>query len=253
MKLTEKTPGVLGGLGIVDRAPSEVSEVLLRLNMSHTMAWRDGFRNCATHVYGTAKEQPIWPVVVDSLKTLTKMTLSGRYLYLVVDSRAEVSNTNLSNWMWPEKRTHETFTENLTSVLIASHKSAGCSWVLKVDEPSLMDYVNTAVKPSQLTEFQTLTCKINPYSLRKEVQDLCIMYMVGSAKDKALKAKLGSNFRLQPLLDLMRHPRTQELRSATLRTLAGELIGPVCKEMAFETFEVMYFIKAAELRNKAKG
>jgi hypothetical protein len=234
---------VLAAFGVVDRAPLQVSDALKELNMSHTYTWRQGVRVNSTHIDGLALEQPVWPIVVDSLRTLSKIKVHGRYVFLVVDSRAALANANLSGHLWPEHQTGS-FTNTLKRALIES-KTAQCCWELESREPSLMDYVNTATKPSQLNNIQTLLYKITPYALRKEVQALCISYIAGTTSAQSLKTKLKSNLKFAQLLELMFQEKTTKYRDACI--LARTVPMPqVVKDTGYQSFEIMYVLKSAE-------
>jgi hypothetical protein len=157
--------------------------------------------------------------------------------------------------MWPENRSHESFTESLASALVSLHSEypEKNTWMLKTVEPSLMDYVNTAVKPSHLSEYQKLVYKINPYALRKEVQDMCIAYMVGAVKPKVLKAKLDTSFKLQPLQDLMFSPEANKIKTSVL--IAKEdlkCVDSICKANGLSSFDVLYWVKAWATRSAMK-
>jgi hypothetical protein len=233
---------VLAAFGIVDRAPLQVSDALRQLNMSHTYAWRDGVRYCSTDINGLCREQPVWPIIVDSLRTLSKMQVKGPYVYLVVDSRAALATTNLGTYLWPEKRDHTFLTSLRDALVIAAGRPD--DWKLAVNEPSLMDYVNTATKPSQLTDIQSLLFKISNYPLRKEVKTLCISYLAGTASLSAVKAKLNSNLKLAPLLTVMLDDRTKRLKDA-VAMLKTTHIDKVVKETGIQSFELLYVMKSA--------
>jgi len=240
---------VLAAFGIVDRSPLEVSDALKTLNMSHTYAWRQGVRYNTTTIDGLANEQPVWPIVVDSLRTLSKLKVDGRYVFLVVDSRAALANTNLDGTLWPERQSGS-FVHCLRKALITS-KTAKAVWNLEAREPSLMDYVNTATKPSQLNKYQTLTCKITPYSLRKEVQALCISYLAGSASIKALKTKLRSNLKFAPLLEFMLDDKTRVYRDA-INMLKTTPMDRVVKDTGIQSFDLLFIMNSNKKSNETR-
>lgn len=232
----------LAAFGVVDHAPLELSDVLKSLNMSHTYVWRDGFRINSMDIDGGRKEQPVWPVIVQNVKTLDKVGSGGRFVYFVTDSRAALSHTNINAALWPENRKDHHFNDCMRWVLIHSHKKNE-EWVLQKNEPTLMDYVNSATKPSQLNNLQSLFYKINPYALRKEIQILCISYLAGYTSHKLMREKLKSSLKFADLLELMESPKTKALRDAVAR-VRTEPIEKVVKETGAASFELMYLIKS---------
>lgn len=239
---------ILGAYGVVDLAPLQVSDILRRLNMSHTFAFRQGVRYNTLSIDGLTKEQPVWPVITDSVRTMERMQLEeGRYVYFVVDSRAALSHTNITRVMWPEEREDRTITEAIKAVLVHSHKR-NLHWEYLKKEPSLMDYVNYATKPSFLNNIQTQFYKINPYALRKEVQILCISYLAGYTSYTEMKRKLKSNLKFQALFELVDSTKAKELRAAVEMT-KNKSVEQVAKETGFATFELLY-IKNSGAQNR---
>lgn len=242
----------LAAFGIVDQAPLYVSDALRVLKMSHTYAWRDGLRTCSTEVNGLCKQQPVWPVVVDSVRTLQKIGAGGHFVFFVVDSRAALSHTNISNALWPETYPEDMSFLDAMKACLVSTKGLKPSWEFERKEPSLMDYVNAAVKPSFLSDLQSQMYKINPYAFRKEVQAMCILYLAGRKSQKAMKAMLKTNLRLYYLLELMTSEKAQQFRDAVLRLHKELMIRPhkdavdmIVKETGFMSFELLYVYKSA--------
>jgi hypothetical protein len=230
---------ILAAYGILDYSPIQVSEFLRRLRMSHTV--EGGIRQSYT-VDGLCKEQPVWPVIVDKVKAIPKVSCDrGHSVLFVCDSRAALSTTNLSISLWPDHRSPDTLAAFKTSLVIASKNAEG--WDLISKEPSTLDYVNSATKPSLVNKLQTEVYKLTPYSLRKEVQQLMIAYLAGTASYSAMHKKLKSSLKLQRLAELLHLPKAKELREAVLM-LGNSSVEEVAKKTGFETFELLYLSRS---------
>jgi hypothetical protein len=232
---------ILAAYGILDYSPIQVSEFLRRLRMSHTL--EGGIRHLTHTLDGLCKEQPLWPIVVDKVKAVTKLrTQTARTVLLVCDSRAALSTTNLCSELWPENRGPD-MVEALKRSFIAANRNE-CTWSLTNDEPSTLDYVNSATKPSFVNGCQSALYRITPYALRKEVQQLMISYLAGSASYTAMHKKLASSLKLQDLSALLHLPKAKELREAVMM-LRNYSVEEVAKQTGFETFELLYISKSS--------
>lgn len=240
--------GILAAYGVPDHSPYDISTVLSGLGVGHTIMWREGLATKSKTIEAQKEGQKSWPIIVDSVRLLPLLKLHGRYIAYVTDARAALSLSNIDNSMWAGSTDNSQFLKAIKQSLKVRVRDVP-KWSLTRREPSLMEYVNKAVKPSQLNDFQTLVCKINPYTLRKEIQTLFIGYLASSVKGSVLKAKLNSSYRLAPLLDLMKAERTQELRKAVAQVKAGADLEVVCTETDFESFEIMYILKASAARS----
>jgi hypothetical protein len=236
---------ILSAFGIPDYSPLQVSELLKYLSMSHTL--EGGYvRHLTCTVDGLCKEQPVWPIVVDRIKAIPRIrTTTDRQVLFVCDSRAALSQTNLGTELWPEHRGIETL-RTLKKVLVQSNKSKG--WTLTTSEPTTLEYVESASKPSYLNLIQTLLYKLTPYALRKEVQHLVISYLAGTASYTALNKKLRSSLKLQDLSVLLNDPKAKELRAA-VSLLSSMSVEEVAKTTGFQTFEILYISRSND-KNK---
>lgn len=239
--------GILAAYGVPDHSPYDISTVLSGIGVGHTIMWREGLTTKSKTIKSNGSTQKAWPIIVDSVRLLPLLKLHGRYIAYVTDARAALSLSNINNSMWDET-TDVPFAKAIKQSLKVKVRDVP-DWSLTRREPSLMEYVNKAVKPSQLNDFQTLVCKINPYTLRKEIQTMFIGYLASVVKGSTLKAKLNSSYRLAPLLELMKAERTQELRKAVAQVKSGTDLEKVCLETDFESFEIMYILKASAARS----
>jgi len=216
--------------------------------MSHSFVGGFG-RTMRLTVDGLCVEQPVWPVVVDKVKAVPKVhTEYNRLVYFVCDARAPLAVCNLSQALWPEHRNDMDLEVAIRNALERSNELTH-DWQLRVSEPSMSEYVNIASKPSLMNHIQGTIYKITPYTLRKEVQKLCIAYLAGAVTVTALRRKLKSSYKLADLLALMDSDKARNLKDAVAAT-RSKTVEVVAKEYGVETFEVLYCLRSYE-QNKA--
>jgi hypothetical protein len=237
---------ILAAYGIPDYSTIQMSECLRDLRLSHTI--EGGFiRHMVCTVDGLCKEQPVWPIVVDRVKAIPKLRTNKSHTVLFVcDSRAALATTNLDRILWPEQRSTN-FGDDLKLALIKARRQTE-DWTLVNNEPTTLDYVNSATTPSFVNKCQDAIYKITPYALRKEVQQLLIAYLAGTASYTALNKKLKTSLKLQTLSDLMHTPKAKELRDA-VAMLSKTSVEEVAKKTGFQTFELLY-LSRSDAKNK---
>lgn len=239
---------ILGAFGVVDYPPLQVSEALHELNMSHSIA--GSIRSQRITYDGLSTQQPVWPVIVDSIESMLKVrTKRDRLVYFICDSRAALATTNIYRNLWPENRAGDLRT-GIKNALVTSRNLN--QWTLTRDETTITDYVNIATKPSILNDIQSAFYKINPYSLRRETQLLCIGYLSGYASFTEMKRNLTSNFKLERIYKLMVDERAKALRQATMM-LSSMKVEEAAKLTGFDTFELLYISKSSAKYREAKS
>jgi len=228
--------------GLVDCSPIEASEILKRFSLSHSVV--GGFiKTMAVTTDGLSAEQPAWPVVIDKVKTIPKIkTKRSPLIYFVCDARTVLGQSNISQQLWPERRT-KSLEDSIADALVDALPSEK-PWTLTVNEPSLSDYVLIASKPAFLNLIQGSIYRITPYAKRKEVQRLCIQYLAGMVPLLRVKTLLKSSLKFNDLLSMMDSDKAMNLREAVKATNSKPL-EQVCKEYGVEQFEIMYVIKSA--------
>jgi hypothetical protein len=240
---------ILTALGIVDYTPLQLSGILRSLNLSHSYVCKQGVRYSEFEFDGYSKEQPAWPVIVDRVHIIPKVSVPReRLIYLVIDARSALATTNIDNSLWPEQR-NEYFIPSLIAKLKEVRK-ANTSWEFVSKDPSILDYVNVATKPSFLNDLQTEFYRISNYAQRKEIQIACIAYFGGFLSFSKLKTQLKSNLKFQELLRLMESPKARELQEAVAQ-LRFKSVDQVAKDTGFETFELSYILKSSQ--SQAQG
>jgi hypothetical protein len=194
-------------------------------------------------------EQPVWPIVFDSIKALAKVRQvldwkPKRVVAFVVDARAALSQTNLSVSLWPEHSNNSGNVHlDIKRSLIKAHKEDQ-KWKLEITNPSIMDYVNTAVKPSLLNDLGTLFYKISNYQQRKDIQKICIGYLAGLVGKVRMVNTLKANLKFGPILQLMISDQAEHLRHAVAE-LKTDTVDRVAKRTGFATFELLYVQRSA--------
>jgi hypothetical protein len=233
---------IKAAFGLVDCSPIEASEMLKSFRLSHSVV--GGFiKTMAVTTDYLSPEQPAWPVVIDKVKTITKIkTRKSPLIYFVCDARTVLAQSNISQALWPERRT-KSLEESIQDALVDA-LSAEKPWTLTVNEPSLSDYVLIASKPAFLNLIQGSIYRITPYQKRKEVQKLCIQYLAGMVPLLKVKTLLKSSLKFNDLLSMMDSDKALNLREA-IKATNSKPLEQVCKEYGVEQFEIMYVIKSA--------
>ncbi|BAG41607.1 hypothetical protein [Ralstonia phage phiRSL1] len=235
----------LAAFGIVDRAPLHVSQALRALNVSHSVVMRHGYRTAVTHVDMPVAEQPAWPVVVDGLRTFEKYVKArqGHLIFLVTDARAALSTTNISDVLWNDKM-KKPFDAALAAALQQATTNIS-GWEYKKNDPSIMDYVNSATKPSWLNDLQTQLYRLKNYQQQKRVREVCIGYLAGITPKTTALRFLKANLKLQDILLLMQNPKAEELKAAVAasRLSSADIVS---KATGIESFEIQYVLKSSQ-------
>jgi len=161
----------------------------------------------------------------------------------VTDARAALCQTNISSQLWPENRLLFDIKQDLKHVLKSAHRD-DFEWELKIKNPTIMDYVNTAVKPSFLNDLGTLFYKISNYQQRKEIQKLCIGYLASSTPKNKMLSALKANLKFEAILNLMTSDKAQELKDAVAQ-LKTDPVDVVANRTGLATFELLYVSKSA--------
>jgi hypothetical protein len=241
---------ILQAYGIIDCSPIQISEALRALNLSHTL---EGGTRRLTYD-GLCKEQPVWPVVVDHVRNIHRVS-GERLVLFVTDCRALLATTNLSTFLWPDNR-GPSLQASIKSALVSAHR-VNSDWSLVSKEPTTLEFVNSATKPSFLNLIQTQIYRVTPYALRKEVQQVIIAYLAGIESYTVMHRKLKSSLKLQTLYELLHLQKAKDLREAVL--MGGD-VEEVAKSTGFAPFELRYIqasstktANEARAAGKAKG
>lgn len=238
---------IIAAFGLFELSPLELSGLLRKWHVSHTVIGTVLGRTRRMEVDGLSKEQPAWPIVLGSVY-LTQHVICkhDHQIYFVVDSPAALSNTNLNQALWPQNRGPRTIEQAVYDALTAStvhFRKTKEQVTISYDEPTIDTYVSAATNPSCLNLIQTAIYKINPYQLRKEVQALCISYLAGGISKTKLKQRLKSNHKLEPLRLLMDSADTEKLRAAVQECKTGN-VETVAQAYNLEPYEIRYVMSS---------
>lgn len=173
---------------------------------------------------------PAAVMVYDDFRVLNSWASKGDMPLIIVLSRTEASYTNLPEFD-PE------------------HPVPTAKIKLKLSVPSVMDYVNMAVKPSYLMGVQTALYRISNHNTRKIAQAAIIKYLDSKMSWRQLRALLKGNLTTEPLVEIMQSPLAAELQQAVLRVREGQDIRVVEAESSFVSFDILYVIRSSE-KNK---
>lgn len=241
---------ILNAYGLVDVSPLQVSEMLRTLNLSHTFV--GGSPTTHTTIDGLCVEQPLWPVVIDRVRNVPKVTLAyPRLIYLVCDGRGPLELCNVRKDLWPDQRQSD-LSEALARMLVSVNEIDGEPWSLQLNERTIDSYVEEAAKPSFLNFLHQKTCKITPYSpLRKNVQKDTVAYLASGLSLTAFKREYKHHMKVQDVLDLIDSPDALNLRQAVVEARRRpNQIEQIAEEFDVQEFEIRY-VTTAYAKNKA--
>lgn len=176
---------IIKAWGVLEHTPLLLSNVLTQLNVSHSVMACVGPKCQYREIYGTADEQPAWPVIMQNINELNRVEENvpyDRIIAFVFDSKAAIMNSNLTVW----SPCIDMYTELQTLLLQEDPEP----FKLQLQELSAMDYVKIASKPSVLSEIQSAWCRVNPYSLRKRIQEAIVRYLCSDLSKTALLREL---------------------------------------------------------------
>lgn len=216
----------------------EVSNALSGLNVSHTVRISS---TLAHEKINLGFPQPRAVHVTDRVKDLVVGSVN-----FISGSYAELSSTNIPRF--PEPGQYE-----LPTALKMMLESTRGSFILRVNSLSALDYVAMVSRPSLLNSIQTLIYKIQPYSLRKDVQDLVLRYFTGQISKTSTKNFLKNSLRTTGLIPLIEGG--DALRDAVMRA-KHEDVEVVAAETGIAVFDLTYLgkervIKALPVKAKA--
>ena len=112
--------------------------------------------------------------------------------------------------------------------------------------PSIMDYVNVAVKPSYLMNIQTALYRISNHNTRKVAQAAVIKYLDNKLSWRQLKLLLTGNLATEPLVRILACDEAEQLKQAVSSVRAGADVKEVAAITDFCTFDILYIIRSSE-------
>lgn len=218
--------------GTARYSPFELSVTLKDLRVSHTYKVRASVPNrvCVEKMVNCGYPQPHWVHVTDSLDFLKEGAVN-----FISAAFSELALTNIPSLsvLSLEK-----------AIKDALANDAKQSVLPQVEELSPMDYVNIVAKPSLLNCIQTTVYKINPYALRKEIQEMILNFLNSRVSIAQMKNTLKGNLKLEQLIPMIME--ALPLRDAVAR-LKTESLEAVSLDTGFPTFELLYISKVRKL------
>lgn len=229
---------VLHAYGVL-ASPFDVSTSLADLGISHSLASNTLRSELSEKEH--AEEQPAWPIILPSIKFVTRYTCDRRHqILLICDSLAQLSLTNIR--ILDPRDIHYSLKRALEHAVKNPFER---DWKLETTEPTFEQYVKSATKPSFLNGIQTELYKITPYDLRKQVQGLVIGYLAGVESRTKLYAKLNSSYKLDRIKELLNDPKCGQLKHAVQMYTKGGDVEVIAMETSCPTFEILYLSKSA--------
>lgn len=224
--------------------PAQITEALTALGVSHSViGWSAKHHKMEGYEEdGLTVEQPAWPVVTHSVHDLPKLRLDKeRQILFVCDSVPALANLNLTPL--PEGR-------NILVVLKRALQIMDDDWEYKSTEPDIQDFVAMASKPSLLNQILTAVYKINPYSERKIIQSKIVMFLGGRLSISAMRDTLRSNFKYEPIRELLNRPEAVTLRNAVEEAArTGIDVDDLAERLGIEAFDISYIMSSITKQN----
>lgn len=215
-------------IGSVRFSPWQVSEALKSMNVSHYLSLRGMHR-------GVSKQIGDRPQVyiVGALHSIRPRMLP--HIVFLCGAKTALAQTSAKYML-----------EDLAPDTIKAVMAKVRPYTFKVNAPSIMDYVNTAVRPSFLMDVQTMLYQISNAGIRKIAQASVIKFFDSKLGPRQLKSLLQGNYATEPILQLMQDPRALHLRDAVARVRAGEDPTAVTLETEFLPFDLLYVMRSSE-------
>lgn len=229
-------PNIVKAWAVTHYSPMQLSNALRFLSVSHSIVGQaEDKRMNVLRVDGLAPEQPAWPIIYHSVSDCRRLMLpDSPQIHLVCDSIAALSHTNLSGWDWtgsPER--------DLQKIL---RKADPEPFVLKIDAPTYMDFVNVASKPSFLRLLQTAYYKITPYADQKAIKSASLAYLAGLISQRALNHALSTTLKSERVRELLQSEQAKRLMQAVERAHSDGDIEAAAEAFDMDAFEVRYIM-----------
>lgn len=247
--MNNNTTHVVDAIGFPFCSIYQLSKTLRALNVSHSVVSGKYGLPKPKLVYNLGYEQPVWVTIVDGLKSARHHLLvkKKRQILLIVDSESllKFSNCRIAP-------SCDRLEDSVVDALLGASVDRKDPFVVKIEEPSMDDFVHMATKPSFLNHIQTAVYKISNYPVRKEIQKQIIKSLYGTSSIRASLQVLGSSLKYESLLCLMQDPQAVKLREAVqeFRPILAKdnKADPevIAKRYGFESFEIMYVVRSYE-------
>ncbi len=230
---------IIKAWGVVDYTPLMLSQALRGMNVSHSIMSCNGPVCQYREVLGTFDAPECWPVIAESLQDLSKIGQRvdhQRIVAFVFDAKPKLQSTNLTIWS-PGLDVQKELGKRL-------NPKGKKPFDLQMKELSAMDYVGIASKTSVLAELQSTWCRINPYSLRKKVQEAVVCYMCGDLSKAAVHRILRLTHHGNTIAQLLKGPAAP-LREAVAATKT-ESVDVVAARYDIDPFDINFLLSSRQ-------
>lgn len=220
-------------------SPGEVSFGLRRRGVTHTFMHKAGNTNTIT---GSIKEQPV--DVILALGNLPRLLPKRATAVLLFGHAQEVVNdvTDIGSdcdsalrWM-------------LHDALVPSKDTS-----IQLLDFKPHEHIERVSPPSFLDRYNTVQCKITPYSLRQEAHKMAMGYLSNAVPQKTARKFFNTSLKLEAMAEIVLSPRAEQVKKAVSECSDWTHVDAKAAEYGFERFEIMYVIKSyAKLYGKDK-
>lgn len=226
---------------LLNTSPAAISAVLKSLGVWHGLVQKaTGLKIHKIRGTMDQRAQPLNVVVLSSLESLNKLepvvptlVLSSFPQSLVdcVEGGIESLDTDPSNL---EERIRYALWEGLKpgEVKVSFKKKLPHEHIEAVSPPSFLD------------KYQTVQCKINPYSLRQQAHKMSVGYIAGSVAKREAERLFNSSLKFGPMKELVLGAEGSKLKDAIAQVNNGMSIEDVMKSTGIDQFEITYMMKS---------
>lgn len=222
--------------GISDATAHAVSEILDDLGVAHSIV--GGKPTRTFQILDEVYESGISVYVISGMRNIHKIAPhSTHQIYFVCCAQTALEESNLSDALSPNKRVG-----SLKESILAELKSPfETDWLLKINQPRLLDFVQIAVKPMFVNQLQKLVQSITPYAKSKEARSICVSYLCGEVSREEMLIHLTGSLKFSAIADLMRSEKAAQLRAAIGEYKSNSKpLDRICEQYGFESFEILY-------------
>jgi len=226
---------------LLNSSPAAISAILKNLGVWHGLVQKS--TGLKIHkIKGTIdqKLQPLNVVVLSSLDSLNRLepvvptlVLSSfpKSLVECVEGCIENLDTDPSN-----------LEERIRYALWEALKPGEVRVRFKKKLPH--EHIESVSPPSFLDKYQTIQCKINPYSLRQQAHKMAVGYIAGSVAKREAERLFNSSLKFNPMKELVMGPEGAKLRDAIAQVSSGMPIEDVTESTGIDQFEITYMMKS---------
>ncbi len=223
--------------------PADVSDVLQTLGVWHSLLiCNPGLRVFRIKGFIPPAEQPADVVVISSLAALNKIvpTRPTAVLCTLPASLLKTIVGKIQSYDVHDLAALDDFVRiALYDALIPAKPEA-----VRFDNKTIYEHIESVSPPSFLDRYQTVQCRINPYSMRLSAHKLAIGYLEGSVSKRDLTKHLNTNLKLAPMKQLLLSYQAGVVRNAVADVKRGNPVERVAASYCLDEFEITYIIQA---------